>query len=1019
MSDFIRVKSALDIKTVILSELGVGMASNAKHLPACPFCGGKDCFSVRKPQQDFHCFQCAPEAHGDVFTFLERYYNLDKAGALKRAAEIAGIKLEEKAKRKPSLTTTEKIRVDAADYYHARALELGKPYFLELRGHLPATMEQEKLGWSDGHLLDHLRKKGFTDKEILESGLAKEKEIEGGTRILDFFGKGLAVFPHFSHQKVVHFTMKDARDVPKDKKLNFQLPADQRDKRWIFYGQDVMERYEEVILVEGEDDRLQVLNTGLAYVMAMIGQISEEQTKALSSRCRGKHLYLWVDNDAAGQKYVRKICRALPEISVRIIVYGKAGDDPDSYLKGFEGDRKREVRRLQQESLDYICWEISVALTLPFLELRLGHLQAPAGDDNLNIFRLIGKHSIIQQQVYAEKLQALGFSQKAIEEQLDFSQDLYKQITDYFTFLDNPKDACPIQLAELCFKFFAHHGRFYYDREDTVYLIYQNRTYTVDNNTRFNSLMLKLTRMIISKSPGNMVWDAMKHTAYLNGRMIDMCQWIHTDVVKDTIFMNLNSPNNTILKISRDRIDEIQNGMNDDHILLSSSGKIQPFNFLPDTDIQEGMTYLKELLFDGLAVKREQRFMILCWMISGLCPDMAPYQFLMKFAGYASSGKSTAAKAITTLIYGNDQLSDPSGAAAFSAASQNPLLVIDNLEHKDLTRGMTKFLLLAATRGQKEKRKGGTDTDTVDESPRALICITAIEPFTLSELISRTFEIQFDRRIYGSDNYHESEVMEQLKKKRDLILSAIIRFLQKEILPNLRQRTEFMTILNKQFKGHAKDRTNAYLALLMLILEKLLKYIPFYPEGDLMHGVESGDKDIYTAWIEEQNSSAKETELGSNHILQLFDGLVREYMQYFKGRTHFIPGHENGYEDDVFVMEHPEYGLRMIKTIPETYCSTCGLKAAKCKCGGERYSKSIIEFVATSGDVVDAFDKLAKNTGKRNPYESASIFTARLRNDKSLLAKSGWGLVEAEGKEPYFKIISGARFFKFRHELVR
>lgn len=61
----------------------------------------------------------------------------------------------------------------------------------------------------------------------------------------------------------------------------------------------------------------------------------------------------------------------------------------------------------------------------------------------------------------------------------------------------------------------------------------------------------------------------------------------------------------------------------------------------------------------------------------------------------------------------------------------------------------------------------------------------------------------------------------QIKKKRDLIMSALLRFIQKEVLPHLEQRKEFMTILNKQFKGHAKDRTNAYLALLMLILKKI------------------------------------------------------------------------------------------------------------------------------------------------------------------------------------------------------
>ena len=90
--------------------------------------------------------------------------------------------------------------------------------------------------------------------------------------------------------------------MPKEKKLRFQLPNDRRDKRWQFYGQDVLDRYDEIILVEGENDRLQVLNTGIGYVMAMIGQISDEQIKALASRARGKKLYLWTDNDQAGRE---------------------------------------------------------------------------------------------------------------------------------------------------------------------------------------------------------------------------------------------------------------------------------------------------------------------------------------------------------------------------------------------------------------------------------------------------------------------------------------------------------------------------------------------------------------------------------------------------------------------------------------------------------------------------------------------------------------------------------------------
>ncbi len=1026
MSDFERVKEALSLRKVIPQETGYTLHEQTGHLEKCPLpgCGHKDCFSIPKGKEFFKCHSC--DKSGDVFTFLELFYNLDKVGALKKGAELAGVSLEEK-KRKP-LSKPDQIRIEAAGYYYGQmaANDTAKAYFIDRRGHLPETLQAEKCGWSDGRLLDHLRSMGFVDSDIVESGMVKEKAIEGGTRLLDFFPKGMAIFPHWSHKRVLHFTMKDPRDIPVAERYKFQLPNEKRDKKWCFYGQDVLDNFDEVILQEGEHDRLQTLNASIPYVMGMIGQISDDQIKVLHNRCKTKHLFLWTDNDDAGRKYIRKICKAMPDHYVRIIVYGKEGDDPDSYLKQVEGDRKKHVRQLQLDAvnMDYITWEILQAATLPSLEARLGHLKEPAGDEKADIFRMIGRHQLTQQQVYTEKLISLGFTQKAIEQQLDFSNDLYSQIQTYYETVGGQRGADPIVLAEIIYKFFAHHGRFYYDALNQVWLIYQNRTYEVGKNTAFNSIMLKLTRLIVSMAPGTQVWDALLHTAYLNGRRIDMGRWILTDTDKDTIFYNLNSSNNVILKLSKDRVEEIQNGMNDDHVLLASSHKILPFNFLPDTEIQEGMTLLKELVFDNLAVKREQRFLILPWLISGFCPDFSPYQFLMKFEGYASSGKSTAAKLITALAYKTEDLSDNSAAAAFSSAAKNPLVVIDNLEHKDLNRGLQKFLLLAATRGQKEKRKGGSDTDTIEESPRALICITAIEPFTLSELISRTFVLAFDRRVYGSDNFHESDVVEQIKKKRDIILSSILRFIQVEILPHLDQRKEFMTILNKQFKGHAKDRTNAYLALLMLILEKMLKYIPYY-EGEnakLMDGIDTGDKDIYTAWIEEQNNSSRETEIGSNNILQMLDSLVREYMQFFKGRTDFKSSCvESGYEGkDVFIMEHPEYGIKMVKTVPESFCSICGLKAVDCSCKGERYTKSIIEFVATSGEVVDAFDRLAKITGKRsNAFDSASIFTARLRNDRGLLKKSGWDLEETKDKEPYFKIISGKRFLKFVHTLVR
>lgn len=991
-NDFEKVKSALDLHVVITQETGFKI--KGKHLEECPFCKGHECFSVQ--DDHYKCFQC--DASGDVFEFLSTLHGMDKAGSLKKAAEIAGVALEEKGKKKTALTTFDSIRLEAARYYHGHMLENGgKEYLVEKRGHNIEALKKMQVGWSDGMLLDNLRGKGFSDQDIVASGLAKVKEVEGEKKVLDFFGRHLVIFPHISKDKVLHFTLKDP-----EKKVAYQLPNEARSKQWCFYNQDAIDKYNEIILVEGENDLLSILDAGAGNVIAMIGQISDDQIKALGNRCKGKHLYLWVDNDQAGEKYIRKVCKALVDINTRVVVYDESVKDPDEYIQRFKGDRKAEIKRLQRDAVDYITWEISRTAVLPNLEDKLKHLQKE------DVFKSISLKAEIEQQIYSEKLEGLGFSKKAIEQQLDFSQELYQQIAVYYETLNSPKNADPVTIANIIYKYFANNGRVYFDRKNTVYLMYQNRTYEIGNNVAFNALLHKLTRLIYNMAPGASIWEALRCIAYNSGRRIDRAQWIYTDARTDTIYLNLNGANNTILKVNREGICEVPNGMNEDHILLNSSHKMTPFNYLPDTDISEGMTALQELVFNNLTCEKKQRYFILCWFISGFLQDFVPYQALMKFAGTSGSGKSTAAKLLTTLMYGNEQLGELTGAAAYSLAAQNPLLVIDNLESKDITRTIQKFLLLAATRGQKEKRTSGTETETTEESPRALICVTAIEPFTLPELINRTYDLSFDYKKYGDESFYETQVLSNIKKKRDLILSALLKFIQKEILPDVGKCQDYITVLRKEYKGHAKERTNEYLAMLMVILDKALNYIPYYTDEDLLNGIETGAADIREGWIEEQNTRAKDTESGSNNILKLLDGLLREYLHKFKDSS-IEAQYKAEYEGEVFVLNHPEYGLEIIKTKPKTHEDE----------DGSRYSTAHIEFMASSADLVHTFDRFCRNNGLKNPYESAAVFGARLKNDMVLMKKGGWELVTKEGMEPYFKTIHGKRFLKFRHTLVR
>ncbi len=1000
MNDFARVKEAVNLEEVITRETGFKMKRH--HLEECPFCGGHDCFSIHDDEGYFKCFQCG-DGKGDVFCFLEKYHKIDRKEALKKAAEIAGIELEHISSPAVRYTVKDKIFLETAKYYHENMLRNGvKNYLSEKRGHKIEVLKKMQVGYSTGDLLDHLRSKGFSDSDILNSGLATERKINDQPHIFDFFTKGLIIYPHIVKGKIFHFTMKDPK-----KEKSYQLPADKRHKQWRFYNQDALDTYEEIILLEGENDLQSVLDAGVNHVIGLIGQVSQEQIKSLGARCRKKTLYLWMDNDPPndkgkrpGHEYIRKICQGLGNINIKIILYPD-NQDPDEYLQNFKGDRRKEIHRLIDEAVDYISWEIIQAGRNDSLEARLAALK-----EN-KVFQAITVQPEIKQQIYIEKIEALGFTKKAISEQLEDKLDLRRRINVYFTQLSSKSDADPNIIAGIIHQCLSKDGRFFFDRNNKVFLLYNNRIYEISSNRPFNALMQKHTTLLYTEQPGRSVWESLANEAYNSGRQIDLAKWAYTDRSTDTIYLNLNSPNNIILKLNKKEVQEIPNGLNEDNVLLQSSDSIKPFNYLPDCDVREGFRVIKNLIFDNLTCQREQSWFVICWIISGFMLDFTKSHALLKFAGATASGKTTAARLLSLLMFGDENVGETSAAAAFAEASQNPLLVIDNLESGDMNKAILKFLLMAATGGQKMKRTSGTESGTTKENPKALVVITAIEPFTKAELINRTWEIEFNKRFH-SDDFIEDEVTREIIKKRDLILSSILKLISTEILPNLKHRKDYIVVLKKQYKGHAKDRMNEYLALLMLILDKVLEYIPYYSEDDFLFGVETGAKEIRHEWIEYQNSLAKENEVSSNDILKLFNGLVHEYLTAMKN-IDLTAGYKDGYFGEVFCYAHPEYGIELVKTKPETLYDD----------DGDSYSQAVIEFVATSNMIVTALDKYCRNNGLMNPYSKASVFGARLKNDINLLNKGRWELITRDGIEPYFRKVKGERFLKFRHTLIR
>jgi DNA primase len=1020
-SDYNRIKERLDIQIIIEQETRLTM--KGKHLSECPFCSGHGCFSIDREKGLYKCFQCP--AQGDIFSFLESYHNIDKTEALRRAAEFAEIALEEHVKkpRYLKLTTKERIFIDAAAYYHANALKNGgREYFLQSRGHKETSIAAMKCGWSDGGLVDHLAKAGFTDLEIKSSGLAKEITLGDSRKLLDFFGKGFAVFPHWEGDRVLHFTMKDPK-----KKHAYQLEAAARSKEWCFYNQGALSRYNEIIIVEGENDLLSVIDAGINHVISLIGQPSEEQIKGLKVQCAGKNLYLWMDNDEdpdkpliKGKGYVRKLSTALQgeRFNVRVIVYSGEYKDPDEFLQSLPTkiDRMNEINKLQREAIDYITWEIRETASLESLDKRLMALK------DRNIFQALGDMGEAEKQVFIEKIEHLGFTKTAIEEKISCEQELKTSVEKYIRTLPNKREADPNHIAQVIFSYIRQKEvSFHRDRRKSyIYCKHLNQFQLIEigNNRPFNSYMKRLTGLLPTKEPGKSVWESLSSEVYNNGRFMKMVSWIYTDRATNTIFISLNATNNTVLKISRAGIAEVQNGSNEQDVLLRASEKMVPVSFQLENNIRDGMAALKTLVFNSLTCEKEQRYLILCWFIMAFLLDFVPSIALMKFSGSTASGKTSAAKLLSLLLYGNEHLVDPSTAAMYAVSSQNPLLIVDNLESEDITKGALKFLLLSATKGGKEKRTAGTETETTEEIPRALVLVTAIEPFSKPELINRTYDIEFNGR-WKAEDFIEDDINQALLKKRELILSAIIKMLQCEVLPVLERRQDYILILRKEYRNHTKNRTDEFLATMMLILEKLVRYIPYFEECDAEYGCEAkygwGDDQIRRAWITYQDAKAKKTETGTSTIVSFLNGLIEDYiiiMNNTKREERVYSALKKYDNKSVWTFTHPDYGIELARheSINKEDSET-----------GDQYIETDVEIIASSNQLVRVIDLYCKNHGLKSPYKNAYMFAERLKNDKNTMKAAGWELIESgkENVQPYWKKINGTGFWRFKNSTVR
>lgn len=433
--------------------------------------------------------------------------------------------------------------------------------------------------------------------------------------------------------------------------------------------------------------------------------------------------------------------------------------------------------------------------------------------------------------------------------------------------------------AEAAYDWFIAHGaRFFRTPLGEPFMFFEDTILWMDTPDRgrkrlYISLMYKHTGIVQTTTSGRTFYDVLANLAVERGQVREHFSWLHTDVAKQTIYFNLNNTDHEIAKIAPEGVEILKNGGNADGVILDGSRKMAPIRFLPEAGPEEADRLLVELVLDNLTCAPGDRFLVLSWLSCFLLIDFAGTRPMTRFEGPAGSGKTTASKLISALLYGEPQQKKSTDAANYTDGSQNPLIVLDNIEVKQMTEDLTTFILTSITGIAKEKRKSGTDTETVIERTKCLLNTTGIEPLggELAEILSRSFIIRFDMDEQASDCFLEAKILAAIREHRDLVVSALMKRTS-HVLAMLQSsgQERVMRLLHRTLGNHSKRRCNDYLSLMYLMMLA----------GEQQEDVDRSLEELHQQFLDRiasLNSVSMETARESNPIATCLVSLFKAY----------------------------------------------------------------------------------------------------------------------------------------------
>jgi DNA primase len=312
MSTIDEIKSRLDIIDLVSESVQL-RRSGKNYTGFCPFHSNTrtPAFVVWPETGTWRCFGECNEG-GDIFKYVMKKDGLDFPGALRVLAERAGVELQPYTpEQQDQVEENERLRnllEESVTFYrhHLRNTTGGENAlaYLHHRGLTDETIEAFGLGYAPDSwdaAAVHFTSKGYTGQELLDVGLASERDSGG---VYDRF-RNRVVLP--IRDEVGRMTGFGARTLDPEglpKYLN-SPQTDLFDKGKTLFGLDRARREirakDQVVIVEGYMGVLAPHQHGFTNVVATMGTALTEHHLRMIKRFT-RRIILAMDSDAAGMK---------------------------------------------------------------------------------------------------------------------------------------------------------------------------------------------------------------------------------------------------------------------------------------------------------------------------------------------------------------------------------------------------------------------------------------------------------------------------------------------------------------------------------------------------------------------------------------------------------------------------------------------------------------------------------------------------------------------------------------------